>query len=362
MRIAIFHDYFTFIGGGEKLVLTMARGLKADVITTEVDPGLVSKMGFDDVNIISLGRLAKAPPLRQIQATMKFTTADFRGRYDFFVFSGNWAHHASRLHRPNLFYCHTPVRAFYDQRDKMASTMNPLSRAAFLSWTALHGHLDRRSVARVEKIVCNSQNTSRRVKKYLGRDSVVIYPPCDTSRFKFVRDDGFWLSVNRLYPEKRIDVQVEAFRMMPQERLIIIGNSGVGDHSAEYAAKLKRDLPPNVTIISDVTEDLLIDNYGRCRGLITTATDEDFGMTAIEAMAAGKPVLAVNEGGYLETVEEGVTGAFVSCDAGAIARAVKGAGKDWLWSREACERRSRAFDSALFLRRMSEELTGADHR
>ncbi|WP_424357769.1 glycosyltransferase [Methanocella sp. MCL-LM] len=360
MKIAIFHDHFAFIGGGEKLVLTLARHLGADVISTDVDRRLIELMGFNDVNVISLGSLCRTPPLRQIQSTIKFASCDFRGKYDFFIFSGNWAHHASNKHKPNLFYCHTPVRAFYDQREVMAATMNPVARIAFLGWTAAHSRLDLRSIGRIDRIACNSQNTARRIKKYLGRDATVIYPPVDTSKYRYICDDGFWLSVNRLYPEKRIEVQIEAFRQMPEEKLVIIGNCGVGDHSVEYAAGLKKDLPANVTMISDVAEDQLIDYCGRCRGLITTAADEDFGMTVIEAMAAGKPVIAVAEGGYLETVADSITGKFIECVPEAIVCSVKGAGTEWSWSRDECEQRSKLYDTSKFICACGEAITGLE--
>ncbi len=349
MKIAIFHDHFAFIGGGEKLVLTLARHLGADVISTDVDRRLIELMGFTDVNVISLGGLSHTPPLRQIQSTIKFASCDFRGKYDFFIFSGNWAHYASNRHKPNLFYCHTPVRAFYDQRETMAASMNPVAKVAFLGWTAVHSRFDKKSIARIDQIACNSQNTVRRIKKYLGMDAIVIYPPVDTGKYRYISDDGFWLSVNRLYPEKRIEVQIEAFRQMPEEKLIIIGNCGVGDHSADYAKGLKMNLPPNVTLVGDVSEERLIDYYGRCRGVITTAADEDFGMSAVEAMAAGKPVIAVAEGGYLETVVDGVTGKLIECNPDAVICAVNGAGTEWNWSKSECDTRCKLYDSSKFI-------------
>ncbi|BAI60320.1 putative glycosyltransferase [Methanocella paludicola SANAE] len=352
MRVAIFHDYFSFIGGGEKLILTLARHLGADVITTEANPELISRMGFDDVRVISLGPLVKIKPLKQIQATYKFATCDFRGKYDFFIFSGNWAHHASRLHKPNLFYCHTPVRVFYDQRENFLSSLGPAQRAAASAWIALHSRSDRRSVARIQHIVCNSRNAAGRVKKYYGRDADVIYPPVDTGRFAYKGDEGFWLSVNRLYPEKRIELQVRAFEQMPGERLVIVGNSGTGDHSAAYAEKLRASLPHNVRILSDLPEEELIDLYGRCRGLIATPLDEDFGMNAVEAMASGKPVVAVREGGYLESVVDGVTGMLIDADSSSIVKAVKDVSRDPSKFREACAEQARKFDISVFLARM----------
>ena len=90
MKIAIFHDYIGAIGGGEKLILTLARGLGADVITTDVDQDSLQKMGFEDVKVISLGRMIQLAPLKQICASLRFAMCNFSGMYDFFIFSGNW--------------------------------------------------------------------------------------------------------------------------------------------------------------------------------------------------------------------------------------------------------------------------------
>jgi glycosyltransferase involved in cell wall biosynthesis len=349
MRIAIFHDYFSFIGGGEKLVLTLARHLKADVITTDVNRSLISCMGFDDVNVISLGTLTKVMPLKQIQATWKFATCDFRGKYDFYIFSGNWAHYASGKHRPNLYYCHAHVRVFYDLKEKtIQSLRTPLERLAARAWIAAHSYCDRRSIARVDRIVANSRSIARRVKKYLGRDSVIVYPPSDTSRFRYKSDDGFWLSVNRLFPEKRVEVQLRAFARMPDERLLIVGNSDRGEYSGSYARKIIDSLPPNVKLVSDLAEEELIDHYGRCRGLITTAMDEDFGLTAVEAMASGKPVIAVGEGGYLESILDGKTGALIKCHEDDLVRAVRKVGRNPGRFRDACVRQAKKFDVSAF--------------
>jgi glycosyltransferase involved in cell wall biosynthesis len=329
----------------------MARGLGADVISTDVDRSLVSRMGYDDVNIISLGDLSRSSPLKQIQATLKFSSCDLRGKYDLYIFSGNWAHHASRRHHPNMYYCNTPVRVFYDQRESfLGSLKNPLTRAVAAGWIAVHSYLDKKSVARVDHMVANSRNIAARIKKYYGRDSDVIYPAVDTSRFHDLGDEGFWLSVNRLYPEKRVDVQIKAFALMPEERLVIIGNSGKGDHSVAYAQRLRESLPSNVRILSDISEEELIGYYGRCRGLVTTPVNEDFGMNAVEAMASGKPVIAVKEGGYLESVLDGKTGLLIDCTPEAVVEAVRFISHDPSKYAEACISRAKEFDISVFLK------------
>ncbi|NLE00522.1 MAG: glycosyltransferase family 4 protein, partial [Fibrobacter sp.] len=161
-----------------------------------------------------------------------------------------------------------------------------------------------------------------RIKKYHGREAPVIYPPVDTGQFSCREYGDFWLSVNRIYPEKRIELQIEAFRKMPDEQLVICGGFAAGDHAARYSQKIMEHVPDNVTFRGEVKEEELIDLYSRCRGLVCTALDEDFGLTPIEAMASGKPVVAVAEGGFLETIVPG-TGILVPADASLIRDAVQ---------------------------------------
>ncbi|ADN36165.1 glycosyl transferase group 1 [Methanolacinia petrolearia DSM 11571] len=320
MKVAIFHDYFGAIGGGEKVVLAMAKILDADIITTDTDAA--AKID-DSARIISLGETIKYPPFKQISAMVKFYRCDFSRDYDFFIFTGNWSHYAAHRHHPNLWYCYTPVRAFYDLYHTFLSRQNFLTRQAFRIWVFFNKYLDQRSVDKIDNIVAISKNTRGRILKYHGRESDIIYPPVDVSRYKFKEYGDFWLSVNRLYPEKRIELQIEAFRLMPGEKLVIVGGYAEGDHASVYADKIGENLPDNVEIIGEVSGDELIDLYSRCRGFICTAIDEDYGLTPVEAMAAGKPVVAVDEGGFKETVVDGETGLLVQPDVESIANAVR---------------------------------------
>lgn len=356
MKIAIFHDYIGTIGGGEKLVLILARELKADVITTDIDVDSIKKMEFEDVNIISLGGTVKLPPLKQISASIKFTLCDFSSKYDFFIFSGNWAPFAAKRHKPNLYYCHTPVRAFYDLYDSFLKRQSLFIKPLFISWVAIHRPISEYFMNNVEKIVVNSKNTQKRVNKYLHRDAEIIYPPIDTSKYKFNKIGNFWLSVNRLYPEKRVELQIDAFRLIPEEKLIIVGGYSEGDHAAKYAEEIKNNLPKNVELRKSVTDKELIDLYANCRGFITTAMDEDFGMTPVEAMASGKPVIAVNEGGYLESVLDNKTGMLIYPKIENIISAIKTISNNPERFRDACEKQSQKFDKSIFIENIKKNI------
>ncbi|WP_305066739.1 glycosyltransferase [Methanoculleus sp.] len=344
MKIAIFHDYFGAIGGGERVVLALAKILDADVITTDTDAAAKLDGG---VRVTSLGSTVKLPPFKQISATRKFASADFSDDYDFFIFTGNWSHHAARRHHPNLWYCYTPVRAFYDLYGTFLSRQGFFSRQAFRAWVAFSRRQDQRSVSRVDNIVTISENVRQRIRTCYGRDAEVVYPPVDVSRYRCREYGDFWLSVNRLYPEKRIELQIEAFRSMPDERLVIVGGYAAGDHAGRYATRLMEALPENVEVRGEVSEEELIDLYARCRGHVCTALDEDFGLTPVEAMAAGKPVVAVNEGGFRETVTAD-TGMLVDADPGRIASAIRAVSADPERYREACLDRARMLDISGF--------------
>lgn len=352
MKIAIFHDFIGTIGGGEKLVLTLAEDLKADIITTDMNIEAIKNMEFENINIISLGDTIKLSLLKQISASIKFALCNFSDKYDFFIFSGNWAYFAAKKHKPNLLYCHTPVRGFYDTYELTLQRQNILLKPFFIMWVSLHRPISEYYMSHVENIVTNSRNTLSKINKYLKRNAEVIYPPIDISKYHFKKFGDFWLSVNRLYPEKRIELQIEAFRLMPEEKLIIIGDYAKGDHIAKYVEKLMKNLPKNVEIIRAIPEKELINLYENCKGLITTAINEDFGMTPVEAMAAGKPVIAVKEG-YLETIIENETGILIEPKINNIINAAKFISNSEIGKyRGFCEERAKKFDRSIFIKRM----------
>ena len=344
MKIAIFHDYFGAMGGGERVVLMMAKFLNADIITTDTDA--LSKMN-PEVPVISLGSTIKYRGYKQISACLKFYTCDFSKDYDFFIFSGNWAHYAAHRHHPNMWYCHTPIRAFYDLYQVFLCRLDIITRQEFRIWAQFQSRFDKQSVRHVDTIVTNSKNVQKRIRNTYSRDAEVIYPPVDTTQFRTIEYGDFWLSVNRLYPEKRIELQIEVFRQLPEEKLKIVGGFAQGDHAAEYLKNLDAYLPSNVTILGEVTEPHLLDLYAGCKGLICTAIDEDFGLTPLEAMASGKPVIAVDEGGFRETVTP-ETGILVEPSREAIIAAIKKISQNPASFREACIERAKQFDRSIF--------------
>ena len=348
-KIAIFHDFFGTIGGGEKLVLELAKGLGADIITTDKNKENIRLMKPGKIKIISLGNPPPFPVLKQISASVMFSRADFPN-YDFYIMSGNWAIFAAKKHKPNLLYCHTPVRMFYQAYHDFKGWAPWYAKPLFALWVAIHRFFLEKKVKHIQRVAANSENCKRRVKKYYHKNAVVVNPPI--KQFKFKKYGDFWLSVNRLYPHKRIELQLESFKRMPKERLVVVGGVTQGDHSNAYRKKIMKNKPANVVFAGEVSEKRLEHLYSECKGSIATSQKEDFGMNILEAMSAGKPVVATAEGGYLETMINGKTGFLVKPRVDEIIKAVKKISKNPAKFRKACEKRAKDFNTQNFVKKM----------
>ena len=153
-------------------------------------------------------------------------------------------------------------------------------------------------------IVTISETVRKRFKRFLGYDSVVIYPPCETERFQWIEEGNFYLSTARLDPMKRVDLIVKAFKKMPDKRLVVVSGGADMPRIKQIAEE-----SPNIEVLGWISEAQLCDLMGRCIATIYIPRDEDFGISPVESMAAGKPVIGVQEGGLLETVGGGRAGA-----------------------------------------------------
>lgn len=351
MKIAVFHNFMDNIGGAEIVGLTLARELKADFYSTCIDEDKISKMGFSGIPLISIGKIPVNAPFRQQSALWKFRRLNLKKRYDFYIIDGDWAMAGAVHNKPNLWYVHSPIREIWDLYPYTRQhTVPPALRWPFDWWVHYNRHLNRKYVRETDQIVCNSGNTQRRVKEFLGRDATVIHPPIETSRYHFNKTGDFWLSVNRLISHKRVDMQIQAFRQMPNERLIVVGSYEQSRHFRSYARYIQSIKPDNVEIRSWIDHRELTALYADCKGFITTATDEDFGMAPVEAMASGKPVIAPREGGYKETVIDGVTGRLIDdIDENKLIQAVGEVGQNPSGFREACLRQAQGFDTQCFI-------------
>lgn len=351
-RLLVAHDYFAIRGGGERLVLELAAGLGADVMTAFRTPESYSPDVFPE----GLIDLDLAPTLRRrgigaLAMAGAFARArDRAARYETRIFSGTCAPFAAPARAAggrNVLYCHTPPRVLYDKRGYYLERASLPRRVATLTVGEAFRVAYERQVARMDVIVANSRTVQERIRRYLGRDSVVVHPPCDTERFRWIEQGDFYLSTARLTGLKRIEVIVDAFKRLHGKRLVVASG---GDLETELRARAAG--APNITFTGWIDDATLVDLMGRAIATVYVPMDEDFGMSPVESMSAGKPVIGVAEGGLRETVVDGETGVLLppGFDAEALAAAVEAlTAARALAMRETCEARAGAFTRERFL-------------
>lgn len=358
MKIAIFHNYMDNIGGAEMVTLTLAKELNADVYSTNFDREKIKKMGFEGIKLISIGKVPINAPMRHQIALLRFRRLNLKQKYDRYIICGDWALSGVMNNKPNIAYIHSPQREIWDSYKIVRQNNVPeFGRLVFDLWVLYNRYLSKKYAKNANKILCNSENTKKRIKRYYNKDATVVNPPICTNKFHYNKNGNYWLSVNRLFNNKRIDMQIEAFRKMPNEKLIIVGSYEKAAHFKVYAKHISEIKSDNVEILHWVSFDELIELYANCKGFITTARDEDFGMTAVEAMAAGKPVIAPNEGGYKEIIINGKTGKLIdNIDIDKLIDAIKETGKSPKKFKEACLKRARKFDTKVFIKKIKEQI------
>ena len=273
-------------------------------------------------------------------------------KYDNYLLFGGASLHLAKKHHPNVWYCNTPTRWIYDLFGWELKKRNTIKKIPYAMYCFLMRMIDKNNVEHVDRIIANSINVSKRIKKTYGRTSKVIYPPVDTNKFKFIESGDFFLSPTRLDPIRRVDLIVEAFQRMPDKKLVVIGGGSEYDKIVEMAS-----IYPNISILGWVSDDILADLYGKCMATVYMPMDEDFGLIPIESMSSGKPCIGVNEGGVKETIVDGKTGYLIDADVESIVDAVyRMNGEKAIDMREACERRAKLFSEDRFIRQMKKVL------
>lgn len=207
---------------------------------------------------------------------------------------------------PNLSYCYSPLRFAWTMGTEYGEKLAGARAGPLLnSLTAPFRAADRLASRRVDHYIAESEYVATQIRDFFGRESSVLHPPvdCETFRPSGEPPEDYVLMCGRLVePYKRPTMVVEAFRRMPERRLVIAGEGPEGKHLREIA-------PPNVEFRGPLQDDELVEAMAKCSFLIFPSCD-DFGLVPVEVMACGRPVLAFACGGGLETVPAGVGGEF----------------------------------------------------
>jgi glycosyltransferase involved in cell wall biosynthesis len=362
MRIALVHDYLNQYGGAER-VLEALHELYPDapVYTSLYDPAAMpaSYRSWD----IRTSWMQRLPLWRRLFRAYfplypgAFESFDLSG-YDL-ILSSSSAFAKGVIPATDAFhicYCHTPMRFAWRTDDYMARERIGGKRRIIVSLLLTYIRLwDVASNNRVDAFVANSRVVADRIRRYYAREATIIHPPVDLPPFDPRPAEPFYLAGGRLIPYKRLDLAVRAFTRLGLPLKIF------GDGRDE--ARLRELAGPNIEFLGYVSEEERRSLFARCRAFIFPG-EEDFGITTLEAMAAGRPVVAYAAGGALDTVVEGVTGRFFHEQTEAsLAAAVEEIERDW-YDPQSIRRYAEGFGRDLFLARMREyidERIGAAH-
>tara|TARA_A100001015_G_scaffold214674_1_gene240998 strand:+ start:3377 stop:4555 length:1179 start_codon:yes stop_codon:yes gene_type:complete len=309
-NIAIVHDWFLkkSFGGSEKVTLTLNNFLKESYNTPDIF-SLTSNIQNSKINTLFKSKIKtsfiQSLPFGKtnVQSYLPFLPyaieqLDLR-KYDLII-SSSHAFAKGILTSPDqlhISYVHTPMRYAWDQMHTYLE-QSKLSKLGFEFPIRLMLYKLREwdfySSQRLDYIISNSNFTSKRIKKYWGLESEVIHPPVDIKRFKYKNSRGdFYVSLNRLVPNKRVDLLIKAFNNLNLP-LIIIGDG-------PERLKLEKIANSNIKFLRKIS-DIEVEEYmSRCKAFVYAGI-EDFGIAPVEAMASGAPVIAYGKGGILDTV------------------------------------------------------------
>lgn len=338
-------------GGAEHVTLELSQLLPdADVIVAAASPQCASLAAPIAPRLKALHRRIPANPVvRTIWALRTFEKlASSIRRYDWVIFSGSFAPAAAvkRRDQPNFLYCHTIPRFAYDLFPYYRNQLGRISRPAFDSLTKYVRRHYEEALNCMTRIAANSINTRQRIQRFLALDAEVIYPPCAIADFCWKAASDFYLSTARLEPYKRVDVIIDAFREMPEKKLVVASGGTLYEQLRRRAQGAA-----NIEFSGWLSRAEMADLLANCIASIYIPVDEDFGLSPVESMAAGKPVIAVAEGGIKETIVDEITGILLGPDptptalVDAVQRMTPARA---LSMREACVFQARRFDKERF--------------
>jgi len=306
-RVALVHDYLSERGGAERVAISLTRAFPdAPLYTSVFDAPRYPELADHDIRTTVLNRSSLLRHHHRVALPLLSTVyGHLQPEGDVVICSSSGWAHGVRTDAPKIVYCHNPARWLY-QRQEYGETKRRYAMAATVVAPYLR-RWDRKAASTAHRYLANSSVVAERIRDLYGVWAEVLPPPTTLDVDGFRRpipkiEPGFVLLVGRLLGYKHVGEVVEAFKLLTNQRLVVIGD-GPQRH------ELERDAPRNVSILGRVDEAELRWAYANCSALVS-ASHEDFGLTPVEAGLYGKPSALLRAGGFLDTTVEGVNGLF----------------------------------------------------
>lgn len=315
MKVALVHDYLNQFGGGERVLEVLAEMYPdAPIYTALYDRERIAKgspmLASRQIITPNYGRF---PLVHSFYKWFTFLYPLAFERFDLSAYdlvissSANFAKGVlTNAKQRHISYIHTPPRFLYGYKTEESRRDKWLWRQILRPIDHFLRLWDFQAAQRPDVLVANSQNTAERIRKFYRREAVVIYPPViipDLPSFPSPPPSPpFFLVVSRLSEYKHVDIVIKAANLLKLPLKVV----GTGKEEKKIAALAG----PTVEMLGFVLDSPLADLYRNCQAVICAVEDEDFGIVPVEAMAYGKPVIALRSGGFRETVIAGKTGVF----------------------------------------------------
>lgn len=353
MKLVLAHDYLIQMGGAERVVATMHRRFpEAPIYTSAVCRSTLWK-DFADADIRTTW-LQHAPSIEHHTHFKKYLPLYPLAFRSFGEVKADCAWISSSTFAKymrfapgtrSVCYIHNPTRFLWQTDEYLDHEVrHGLLNRIVRSFVPIFQKYDKAAAGRMTVLVANSRNVQDRIRRFYERDSIVIPPPVQTDRFQLsLEDDGYYLIVSRLLGYKNIDLAVKAFSRSGK-RLVILGEG-------PFRTDLEKMAGSSVQLLGRLSDEEVQHHFARCKAFLFPG-HEDFGITPVEAMACGKPVVALKKGGALETVVEGRSGVFFEdTTADALAAAVDRL-ETIQWNPVEIREHAQQFSEAKFLARM----------
>lgn len=367
-KVALVHDYLNQYGGAERVLeAEMEIWPQAPVYTSIYDEERMKGYGFvTQKERIKTSFMQRFPFKRNFNKhyffiyPFAFKNFDFSS-YDVVISDSSYSAKYLNIHKPTLHiaYIHTPPRFLWGYDQELTSynlnwfdpLLSPIYKAITPPIKGRLKKMDFEEVQKIDYLICNSQEVAKRIKDVYQREATVIYPPVDVERFlaapevKKLKDEDYYLIVSRLGGYKRFDVAIEAFNKLGKKLKVI----GTGPEEA-YLRKIAKD---NIEFLGRLADEYVVNYMKNAKAFIFTV-EEDFGIVAVEANAAGIPVIAYGKGGSTETIVDGKTGVlFKEQTIESLTAAIEKLDKIKI-SAAVCQTQARKFSKAVFQKKLKE--------
>ena len=306
MALALVHDWLNQIGGAEDVLEVLVEMFPSAPVYTSMYWQAGMPSAYRDWNVRTSWMDHLPGIYRHHQPYLPLYPLAFAGLdlsgYDVVVSNKSGFCHGVRTGQAvHICYCLTPTRYVWDFESYAArEAISPALKVALCPLIARLRRWDYQAAQRVDHFVAISHEVQARIRRIYDRDSIIVYPPVDVTRFQPASThDDYYLIVSRLVPYRRIDLAVRAFNELGLP--LLIAGDGRDREALEALAG------PTVTFLGRVPDEDLPDLFARCRAYVLPGV-EDFGIAPVQAQAAGRPVIAYGAGGALDIVADGKTG------------------------------------------------------